>query len=156
MHKTKKGNQWYSGMKSRIGVDADSRLNHKLIATAANVRHTTQARALLHSDETTAFGDADHQGVEKRQENQRSAVTWIVALHPGKRRALPETKTSLLREQFKKHTVSVRAKVAHPFHVIRNLFGRKKARYRGISENAPQLYTHFGLAKMMIIKRRLF
>jgi IS5 family transposase len=98
MHKTKKGNQWYSGMKSHIGVDADSGLTHKLVATAANVSHITQAHALLHGDVTTAWGDADYQGVDKRQKNQRSAVMWLVALHPGKRRALPETRIVLGRE----------------------------------------------------------
>jgi IS5 family transposase len=156
MHQTKKGNQWHFGMKAHIGVDADSGLTHTLVTTAANVSDITQAHALLHGDETTAFGDAGYQGVERRQENEKSAVTWHVALRPGKRRTLPDTKTGRLREQLEKLKASVRAKVEHPFNVVKNIFGHKKARYRGLAKNTAQLHTLFGLANLMIAKRRLF
>jgi len=156
MHQTKKGNQWHFGMKAHIGVDADSGLTHTLVTTAANVSDITQAHALLHGDETTAFGDAGYQGVERRQENEKSAVTWHVALRPGKRRTLPDTKAGQLREQLEKLKASVRAKVEHPFHVVKNIFGHKKARYRGLAKNTAQLHTLFGLANLMIAKRRLF
>lgn len=156
MHQTKKGNQWHFGMKAHIGVDADSGLTHTLVTTAANVSDITQAHALLHGDETTAFGDAGYQGVERRQENEKSAVTWHVALRPGKRRTLPDTKTGRLREQLEKLKAGVRAKVEHPFHVVKNIFGHKKARYRGLAKNTAQLHTLFGLANLMIAKRRLF
>jgi len=156
MHQTKKGNQWHFGMKAHIGVDADSGLTHTLVTTAANVSDITQAHALLHGDETTAFGDAGYQGVERRQENEKSAVTWHVALRPGKRRTLSDTKAGQLREQLEKLKASVRAKVEHPFHVIKKIFGHKKARYRGLAKNTAQLHTLFGLANLMIAKRRLF
>ena len=156
MHQTKKGNQWHFGMKAHIGVDADSGLTHTLVTTAANVSDITQAHALLHGDETTAFGDAGYQGVERRQENEKSAVTWHVALRPGKRRTLPDTKAGQLREQLEKLKASVRAKVEHPFHVVKNIFGHKKVRYRGLAKNTAQLHTLFGLANLMIAKRRLF
>ena len=143
-------------MKAHIGVDADSGLTHTLVTTAANVSDITQAHALLHGDETTAFGDAGYQGVERRQENEKSAVTWHVALRPGKRRTLPDTKTGRLREQLEKLKASVRAKVEHPFHVVKNIFGHKKVRYRGLAKNTAQLHTLFGLANLMIAKRRLF
>ena len=156
MHQTKKGNQWHFGMKAHIGVDADSGLTHTLVTTAANVSDITQAHALLHGDETTAFGEAGYQGVERRQEIEKSAVTWHVALRPGKRRKLPDTKAGRLREQLEKLKASVRAKVEHPFHVVKNIFGHKKARYRGLAKNTAQLHTLFGLANLMIAKRRLF
>lgn len=156
MHQPKKGNQWHFGMKAHIGVDADSGLTHTLVTTAANVSDITQAHALLHGDETTAFGDAGYQGVERRQENEKSAVTWHVALRPGKRRTLPDTKAGRLGEQLEKLKASVRAKVEHPFHVVKNIFGHKKARYRGLAKNTAQLHTLFGLANLMIAKRRLF
>lgn len=72
MHQTKKGKQWYFGMKAHIGVDADSGLTHTVVTTAAHVSDVTQAHALLHGDETLAFGDAGYQGVEKREENRNS------------------------------------------------------------------------------------
>ncbi len=156
MHQAKKGNQWHFGMKAHIGVDAESGLTHTVVATAANVSDVTQAHALLHGEEIAAFGDAGYQGVENREENKNTAVTWYVALRPGKRKALPDTRQGRWREQLEQLKASIRAKVEHPFHVVKNRFGHKKARYRGLAKNAAQLMTLFGLANLMIAKRRLF
>ena len=156
MHQTKKGNQWHFGMKAHIGVDVDSGLIHTVVTTAAHVSDVTQAHALLHGEETTVFGDAGYQGVEKREENQNTDVTWYVALRPGKRRALPDTESGRLRERIEQQKARVRAKVEHPFHIVKNVFAFKKARYRGLAKNAAQLFALFGLANLLIAKRRLF
>ena len=156
MHQTKKGKQWYFGMKAHIGVDADSGLTHTVVTTAAHVSDVTQAHALLHGDETLAFGDAGYQGVEKREENRNSQVAWHVALRPGKRRALPDTASGRWAEQLERFKASIRAKVEHPFHIVKNRFGHKKARYRGLAKNASQLMVLFGLANLLIAKRQLF
>jgi transposase, IS5 family len=156
MHQTKKGNQWHFGMKAHIGVDAESGLTHTVVTTAANVSDVTQAHALLHGDETTVFGDAGYQGVEKREENQNPDVTWHVAMRPGKRRALPDTESGRLREWAEQLKASIRARVEHPFHIVKNVFALKKARYRGLAKNAAQLFALFGLANLLIAKRRLF
>jgi transposase, IS5 family len=156
MHQTKKGNQWHFGMKAHIGVDAHSGLVHTLVTTAANVNDVTQAHQLLQGDETMAFGDAGYQGVEKREENQNSTVKWFVALRPGKRRALPDTELGRLDEEIEKLKASIRAKVEHPFHFVKNLFGHKKNRYWGLAKNTAQLFTLFALANLVIAKRRLF
>lgn len=94
MHQTKKGNQWYFGMKAHVGVDAETGLVHTVVATAANVSDVTQAHRLLHGQETDVFADAGYQGVDRREENQGKQVAWHVAMRPGKRRALD--KRSLL------------------------------------------------------------
>ena len=156
MHQTKKGQQWHFGMKAHIGVDAESGLVHTVVTTAANVGDVTQAHALLHGEETAVFGDAGYQGVEKREENRNTDVVWQVALRPGKRRALPDTQSGRLREWIEQQKASIRAKVEHPFHVVKNRFGHKKARYRGLAKNAVQLFALFGLANLLIAKRRLF
>ena len=156
MHQTKKGKQWYFGMKAHIGVDADSGLTHTVVTTAAHVSDVTQAHALLHGDETLAFGDAGYQGVEKREENRNSQVAWHVALRPGKRRALPDTASGRWAEQLERFKASIRAKVEHPFHIVKNRLGHKKARYRGLAKNASQLMVLFGLANLLIAKRQLF
>jgi IS5 family transposase len=156
MHQTKKGNQWYFGMKAHIGVDADSGLTHTVVTTAANVSDVTRADALLHGDETAAFGDAGYQGVDKREEHRDRTVTWHVALRPGKRRVLPDTPGGRLREQVERIKARLRAKVEHPFHILKNRFGLKKVRYRGLAKNTVQLFTLFGLANLLIAKRRLF
>ena len=86
MRQTRKGKQWYFGMKAHIGVDAGSGLAHSVVTTAANASDVTQAGALLHGAEVTAWGDAGYQGVEKRPEHRDGGVEWRVALKPGRRR----------------------------------------------------------------------
>ena len=145
MHQTKKGNQWHFGMKAHIGVDSESGLVHTVIGTAANVNDVTQAGALLHGDEEDAFGDAGYRGVHKREE--AAGPRWHVAVQPGKRKQLdPTRKWARLLEQVEQLKASIRAKVEHPFHVIKNLFKHKKARYKGLAKNEAQLFSLFGLA----------
>lgn len=154
MHQTKKGNQWHFGMKAHVGVDAESGVVHTVIGTAANVSDVTQAGALLHGQETVAFGDAGYQGVDKREE--AIGPQWHVAMKPGKRKQLnPEFKWARLLEQAEQLKASVRAKVEHPFHVIKNLFRHRKTRYKGLAKNEAQLFSLFGLANIVIAKRRL-
>jgi IS5 family transposase len=155
MHQVKKGNQWHFGMKAHIGVDANSGLVHTVIGTAANVSDVTQAQALLHGDETDVFGDAGYQGVEKREENAGAPVTWHVAMRPGKRRALSKDPVDELLERIEHAKASIRAKVEHPFHVVKNLFRHKKTRYRGLAKNSAQLFSLFGLANLMLARRWL-
>jgi IS5 family transposase len=156
MHQTKKGNQWHFGMKAHIGVDADTGITHTLVTTPANTADVTQARALLHGLEADAFGDAGYRGVEKRLEHRNRELDWHVALRPGKRRALPDTPLGRLAEKIEQFKASVRAKVEHPFHIVKNIFGLKKVRYRGLAKNTAQLFTLFGLANLLIAKQRLF
>jgi len=154
MHQTKKGNQWFFGMKAHIGVDAESGLVHSVVTTAANVSDITQAGALLHGEEELAFGDAGYRGVDKREEAQ--GPRWHVAMQPGKRRKLDLTRRwARLLEQAEQLKASVRAKVEHPFHVVKNLFRHKKTRYKGLAKNEAQLFSLFGLANLIIAKRRL-
>jgi hypothetical protein len=116
-------------MKAHIGVDAQSGLVHTLIGTAANVSDVTQAQGLLHGEEAAVFGDAGYQGVEKRAENAEVPVEWHIAMRPGKRRALPDTPLGELQERLEQAKASIRAKVEHPFHVVKNLFRHRKTRY---------------------------
>ncbi len=155
MHQTKKGNQWHFGMKAHIGVDAESGLTHTVIGTAANVSDVTQVQALLHGDETDVFGDAGYQGVEKREENQAIPVTWHIAMRPSKRRCLPKDTCGETQEGLEQAKASIRSKVEHPFHVVKNLFRHRKTRYRGLTKNTAQLLTLFGLANLMIARRWL-
>ena len=154
MHQTKKGNQWHFGMKAHIGVDADSGLVHTVIGTAANVNDVTQGHGLLHGEETVVFADAGYQGSVKRPE--ATGVNWHVAMRPGKRRALNKNSPwgSLLdkAEQLK---ASVRAKVEHPFRVIKCQFGLTKVRYKGLAKNTAQLMTLFALSNVWMARRHL-
>jgi len=153
-HQTKKGKPWHFGMKRHIGADASSGLVHTVMTTPANVNDVTQGHGLLHGEERWVLADAGYQGIEKRQE-KRTDVTWHVAMRPGKRQALPDTELGRLDKQIERIKASIRAKVEHPFHIIKNRFGLRKVRYRGLAKNTAQLYTLLGLANLLIAKGRL-
>ena len=154
MHQTKKGNQWYFGMKAHVGVDAESGLVHSVIGTAANVADVTKAHELLHGHETVAFGDAGYIGVEQRPERKRR-VEWHVAMKPGKRRALRDTAAGRLRDRIERLKAQVRARGEHAFRVIKRQFGYVKVRYRGLTKNTAQLHTLFALANIWMVRRQL-
>ena len=153
MHQTKKGNQWHFGMKAHIGVDAGSGLVHTVIGTAANVNDVTQGHALLHGEETVVFADAGYQGVAKRPE--ATGVHWHVAMRPGKRKQQRHTPWAEFTEQAEKLKASVRAKVEHPFRVIKRQFGYVEVRYRGLAKNTAQLVTLFALSNIWMVRRTL-
>lgn len=155
MHQAKKGKQWHFGMKAHIGVDAESGLTHTVIGTAANVSDVTQAGALLHGDETDVFADAGYIGVEKREENLEVPVTWHVAMKRSVRKALPKNPWGEKMEWIEQAKASIRSKVEHPFHVVKNLFRHRKTRYRGLAKNTAHLLTLFGLANLMLARRWL-
>jgi IS5 family transposase len=154
MKQAKKGNQWYFGMKAHIGVDAHSGLVHSVVGTAASVNDVTQAGSLLHGEEEAAFGDAGYQGVHKRPEAEGPA--WHVAMRPGLRRKLnPFIEPEFIAEQIERAKASVRAKVEHPFRVLKRQFGYTKVRYRGLAKNTAQIVTLFALGNLWMARRRL-
>ncbi len=136
MHQTKKGNQWHFGMKAHIGVDADSGLMHTVAGTAANISDVTQAHALVHEEEADIFADAGYQGVSKREETQGINVNWHVTMRAGKRKLLDRhTPMGAIMDQLEQAKARIRAKVEHPFRVIKRQFGHVKVRYRGLAKN---------------------
>ena len=152
MHQTKKGNQWYFGMKVHIGVDADTGLVHSMSTTAANVHDITEAHNLLHGGETMVWCDAGYQGVHKRTENLGREVDWQVAMRPGKRRTLGTGSPEYWAE---KEKASVRAKVEHPFLKVKRIFDYGKVRYRGLAKNTQRLALLLGLGNLMTAESQL-
>ena len=155
MHSSKKGNQWFFGMKAHIGADAESGLVHTVRGTSGHVSDIAEANTLLHGDEALAFGDAGYQGVEKRPD-AKAEVTWHIAMRPGKRRALDkDNEADALLDKAEKLKASVRAKVEHPFRVIKRQFGFVKVRYRGLKKNTAQLFTLFALSNLWMVRSKL-
>ena len=149
MKQSRKGQQWYFGMKAHIGVDADSGLVHTVRGTAGSDSDVVQANALLHGEEIDAFADAGYQGAHKRPDAS-AAVRWHVAMRPGLRRSLDKSRQShVLIDQLERVKASIRAKVEHPFRVIKRQFGHVKVRYRGLAKNTAQLHTLFALANRL-------
>jgi len=142
MHQTRKGNQWYFGMKAHIGADRDSKLVHTVVVTAE----------LLHGDETQVQADAGYTGVEKRLEivALERKIDWQIAGKRGVIQALAEGAEKEARKAVEKTKASVRAFVEHPFHIVKNLFKHRKVRYRGLAKNGHQLYVLFALANVVI------
>ena len=155
MHQTKKGNEWHFGMKAHLGVDADSGLVHSIVGTAANVSDVSQAHALLHGHEEDAFGDAGYLGVDKRDEMMGATVKWHVAAKRGKIKAMQEGPLKDLVVALERTKAQIRARVEHPFHVVKNLFRHRKVRYKGLAKNTAQLFSLFALANLVIAKKRL-
>ena len=154
-HQTKMGNQWYFGMKAHIGADRDSKLVHTVVTTAANVADITQTAELLHGEENRVHGDAGYTGVEKRAEIVALArpIDWQIAGKRGVLKALAEGAEKEALKAVEQAKASVRAFVGHPFHIVKNLFGHRKVRYRGLAKNGHQLYTLFGLTNVEICAR---
>ncbi len=156
MHQTKKGNQYYFGMKAHIGVDDESGLVHSVVGTAANVADVTQVDKLLHGNENMVGADAGYTGVEKRPEHEGREVIWQIAARRssykklGKRSALYKAKRKI-----EKAKAQVRAKVEHPFRVIKRQFGYVKTRFRGLTKNTAQLVTLFALSNLWMARRQL-
>lgn len=155
MKQSKKGNQWYFGMKAHIGVDAASGLTHTVRGTAGSVNDVVVANELLHGKERDVFADAGYQGAHKRP-GARKKVRWHVAMRPGKRKALDRTNPKdAIADKIEQLKASVRAKVEHPFRVVKRQFGHVKVRYRGLAKNTAQLHTLFALANLWQVRRQL-
>jgi IS5 family transposase len=156
MHQTKKGNQWYFGMKAHIGVDAQSGLVHSVTCTAANEHDLNQAEYLLHGEEEYVFADAGYQGVSKRSMFIHSETEWHVAERPGRIRAMKKRSSiNKINRAIERTKASIRAKVEHPFRVIKCQFGFIKARYRGMKKNGSQLNMLFALSNLFQARRKL-
>lgn len=155
MKQSRKGQQWYFGMKCHIGVDAESGLVHTVRGTSGHVNDVIQANSLLHGQESDVFADAGYQGAGKRPDAQ-PGVNWHIAMRPGKRKTLDlSSPLGEMIEKAEKIKASIRAKVEHPFRVINRQFGHVKVRYRGLAKNTAQLHTLFALANLWLVRRQL-
>ena len=156
MHQTKKGNQYYFGMKAHIGVDDESGLVHSVVGTAATVADVTQVDKLLHGDENVVCADAGYTGVEKRSEHADREVIWQVAARRSTYKML-DKRSALYKAKRKieKAKAQVRAKVEPPFRVIKRQFGYTKVRFRGLVRNTAQLVTLFALSNLWMARRHL-
>ena len=150
MHQTKKGNQWYFGMKAHIGVDSRTKVIHSVAATAANVHDSTCLPDLLHGEETRVWGDSAYQG-------QGEVIKQCApkALDMTNRRYRRKGVVDEVERAKNKTKSSVRAKVEHLFLVIKRVFGFAKTRYRGLEKNAHRLFVTCALTNLYIMRRRL-
>lgn len=154
MRSTKKGKQWYFGMKAHIGVDAGSGYTHTVEATAANEHDVTQASNLIRDDDEVVYGDAGYRGVEKREEIRtdpaRAEIDYRINERAGKVNRLPEGLAREVEKERERRKSSIRSKVEHPFRIVKVLFGYRKVVYRGIAKNLNRLHVLFGSANLLM------
>lgn len=150
MHQTRKGKQWYFGMKAHIGVDNKTRLIHTVTATAANVHDSRELEALLHGEEARVWGDSAYTGQRERIRERAPRASDFTNKRGARGHPLSEEEKGKNRTKSK-----VRAKVEHPFHILKCVFGYRKVRYRGIDKNANRLFVSFGLVNLYLACRKL-
>jgi IS5 family transposase len=138
MHQTKKGNQWYHGMKAHVGVDLETGLVHSVTVTAANVSDLAETSKLLHGEEALIFADAGYVGAQKREELAAVKAEWQIAKRRSAVTKLAEDVREIVREA-ERIKAMLRAKVEHVFQVMKCVFGYRKAKYRGLSKNGAHV-----------------
>lgn len=152
MHQTRKGNQWYFGMKAHIGADAGTGYVHTVTATAANVHDLDQAGALVRDDDRLVYGDAGYQGIGKRAEITADPHLSRVEFRVAARKGILKQMTSHERA-IESRKAAIRARVEHPFLVVKRDFGFHKTRYRGIAKNLNLLHMAFASANFLMRAR---
>jgi len=150
MHQTRKGNQWYFGMKIHVGADVDSGAVHSVTTTAANVADITELPKLLREDDQVVFADAGYSSDSYRRGARHMGMRWCVN---DKRK--PGHDLSNSQRKRNRQQSSVRARVEHVFRVIKRQFGFQKTRYRGLEKNASQVNLLIGLANIYMLRRQL-
>ncbi len=150
MRQTKKGNQWYFGMKGHIGVDSKTKLIHAVVATGANVHDSQVLPELLHGRETRYWGDSAYTGQKQAARSKAPGIKDFTNIRGTRSHTLTEEERLTNRRKS-----SVRAKVEHAFCIIKRVFGFTKVRYRGLQKNAHRLFVTCALANLFMIRRRL-
>ena len=144
MHQTKKGPQWYFGMKAHIGVDEESGLVHTLTTPAANAADVTEIANLLHGKERSVWADAGDTSAEQRMPAKR-----------GRIKALPEGPYKKAAQHVESLKAEVRARVEHPYRVLKRQFSYTKVRFKGLTKNTAQLQVLFALVNLWLARKRL-
>jgi IS5 family transposase len=150
MHQTKKGKNWFFGMKVHVGADVQSGLVHTVGVTPANVADVSALPHLLREEDQAVFGDKGYVNNDLKRQARGAGVFWGVLL-----KARPGHKLTEANRRFNQKMSSVRAKVEHVFRVIKCQFGYRKARYKGIAKNAAQVFSLIGLANLYLARRKL-
>jgi transposase, IS5 family len=154
MHQTKKGNQWYFGMKAHVGADVDSGMVHTVVTTAANESDVTQIESLLHGEESLVHGDAGYIGAPEYV-GRAERITWKIARRRGEVEKIKRARERLRVMRAETRKARVRARVEHPFRIVKCVFGYVKVRFKGLAKNTAQVVTLFALANLYLARKHL-
>jgi len=150
MHQTRKGNQWYFGMKAHVGTDTGKGLAHSVVVTDASVHDSKVMDKLLHGEEQAVYGDKAYSSEVKKQEYEARGVRWRVNRKGCRNHQLTQEDVEYNHRQSQ-----IRARGEHAFLVVKHLWGYHKVRYKGLYKNAVQVFSLFALANLYLVRRDL-
>jgi IS5 family transposase len=150
MKQTKKGNQWYFGMKAHVGTDSKRGLAHSIVVTNAAVHDSVVMDELLHGEETSVYGDNAYAKRGKSQEFEARGIDWHID-----RKGSPGHPLTAIDHDWNNEQHRIRAKGEHVFLVIKHLWGYRKVRYKGLLKNAAQVFSLFALANLYLVRKDL-
>jgi len=150
MKQTKKGNQWYFGMKAHVGTDTDRGLVHSIVVTNAAVHDSRVMDELLHGEELSVYGDKAYASKEKKKDYESRGIEWCV-----KRKAKRGQQLTPEDKEYNHRQGQVRAKGEHAFLVVKHLWQYRKVRYKGLYKNAVQVFSLFALANLYLVRHDL-
>jgi IS5 family transposase len=150
MKQTRKGNQWYFGMKAHVGTDSNTGLAHSIVVTDAGVHDSQVMDELLHGEEQAVYGDRAYTSEKKRKEYEAKGIKWCV-----NRKAYRHYPLTPEDVEYNHRQSRVRAKGEHAFLVVKHLWHYTKVRYKGLYKNAVQVFSLFALANLYLVRREL-
>jgi IS5 family transposase len=150
MKQTRKGNQFYFGMKAHVGTDTGKGLAHSIVVTDASVHDSQVMDKLVHGEEQAVYGDKAYSSKEKKKEYEARGVKWCVNLRGHRWQPLTEKEIECNHERSK-----IRAKGEHAFLVVKHLWHYQKVRYKGLYKNTVQVFSLFALANLYLVRRDL-
>jgi len=150
MHQTKKGNQWYFGMKAHVGTDTKRGLVHRIVVTDASVHDSQVMDDLLHGEESVVYGDKAYADEGKKSEYVERGIEWHVS-RKGKR-GCP---LSMEDREWNREQNRTRSKGEHAFRIVKHLWNYRKVRYKGLSKNGAQIFSLFALSNLYMVRKEL-
>jgi IS5 family transposase len=150
MKQTKKGNQWYFGMKAHVGTDTGRGLVHSIVVTNAAVHDSQVMDELLHGEELAVYGDKAYASEEKRKEYEAKGIGWFINRKANRGHQLTQEDVECNHRQSQ-----IRAKGEHAFLVVKHLWHYQKVRYKGLYKNAVQVFSLFALANLYLVRNDL-
>lgn len=157
MHQTKKGNQWYHGMKVHAGVDAGTGYVHTITGTAANVHDSTEASKLIRNDDEIMYGDSGYLGVPAqnaiKQDEHHKNMKFEINKRPSSLKTSDDYNGINWDKKLEHDKSSVRCKVEHAFLIVKNTFGYSKVAYKGIKKNMNRFNFLFASANLLMCSR---
>lgn len=157
MHQTKKGNEWYFGMKIHAGIDAGSGYVHTITGTSANVNDVRETANLIREDDEVVYGDSGYLGAgdqpEVKGDKKKSKIEFRINKRPSSLKIADDFKGLNWDKKIEHEKSAVRCKVEHAFLIVKRQMGYSKVAYRGIGKNMNRFHMLFASVNLIMCGR---